>query len=219
MRLMRDILLTVAFLPCNWLAYAQNHYEVPFASRENQIELTVVNKSINDSMHDVMINATGIPLWIRLSPTKQILGKLPAHGQGAVTFLFSVDKSSPVLSPQPILFSVRTGNNQIWTKSISVSVLPPERYELFQNYPNPFNPATTIDFQLAARAFVSIVVYDILGDNVATLVSEVRDPGYYSLNWNAGGRASGVYFVEMNVRDLAGTRELYRRVMKVGLLK
>ncbi|MEW6512253.1 MAG: family 10 glycosylhydrolase [Bacteroidota bacterium] len=80
----------------------------------------------------------------------------------------------------------------------SVEVLEtPTAYSLEQNYPNPFNPYTTIPFEVPATGRVTIVVYDLLGREVETLVDEVRSPGRYTVSWNAGGRSSGVYFVRM----------------------
>ncbi|NNJ53297.1 MAG: T9SS type A sorting domain-containing protein, partial [Ignavibacteriaceae bacterium] len=69
----------------------------------------------------------------------------------------------------------------------------PSEYALDQNYPNPFNPSTTIDYQLPENNNVSLKVYDILGNLVTTLVDQEMDAGYYTVSWNAGNLASGVY--------------------------
>lgn len=84
----------------------------------------------------------------------------------------------------------------------------PTTYELFQNYPNPFNPVTTITYQLPATAFVTLKVFDIVGREVTTLVSEPQQPGYYSVAWNAGGIASGVYFYHIHAGSFSATRKL-----------
>lgn len=81
----------------------------------------------------------------------------------------------------------------------------PQSFSLSQNYPNPFNPSTTIQFAVVRTAMTEIAIYDILGRNVATLVSESLAPGYYSVQWdgrNSRGvtAAGGVYFVRMNAR-------------------
>jgi len=67
-------------------------------------------------------------------------------------------------------------------------------YKLEQNYPNPFNPTTTIGFSLKEAGFVSLKVYDLLGREVATLVSETRPAGNYTITFDAAGLGSGVYF-------------------------
>jgi predicted GH43/DUF377 family glycosyl hydrolase len=70
----------------------------------------------------------------------------------------------------------------------------PEQFMLFQNYPNPFNPSTTIEFALAKPGWVTLKVYNILGQEVATLVSEKLSAGSYKYNLDARGLASGVYY-------------------------
>jgi hypothetical protein len=73
----------------------------------------------------------------------------------------------------------------------------PHGFNLSQNYPNPFNPATKISFSIAKESYVSLIVYDMLGREVASLVSEVRQPGTYSESWNAEGVSSGVYMYRL----------------------
>ena len=86
----------------------------------------------------------------------------------------------------------------------------PESFKLEQNYPNPFNPSTTISFSLPMRSFVSLKVFDLLGRDVATILSEEFSAGVYSRQWNAAALPSGVYFYRLSVvpsarRDLVPT--------------
>ena len=60
----------------------------------------------------------------------------------------------------------------------------PEEYFLFQNYPNPFNPVTTIKYQTPNRSNVLLKVYDIIGNEVAELVNEVQEAGFYDIDFN-----------------------------------
>lgn len=76
----------------------------------------------------------------------------------------------------------------------SASVLD---FNLYQNYPNPFNPSTRIDFDLNKKDFVSLKIFDINGREIATLVDELKESGRHSAVWNAGGVASGIYFVRI----------------------
>jgi len=73
-----------------------------------------------------------------------------------------------------------------------------QSYRLHQNYPNPFNPTTAIGFQIAERGHVSLMVYDALGREVATLVDEQLAPGAYTREWNAARFASGVYICRLS---------------------
>ena len=84
----------------------------------------------------------------------------------------------------------------------------PYRFALEQNYPNPFNPSTIINYQLAMNSHVTLKVYDILGREVATLVNEEKPAGSYSVQWNAGGVASGVYFYKLEAGSFSATRRL-----------
>jgi hypothetical protein len=84
----------------------------------------------------------------------------------------------------------------------------PLQYGLRQNYPNPFNPATTISFSLPSKSFVSLIVYDVLGREVATLVSEELSPGNYSQQWNASDLPSGIYFYRLQAGSFAETKKL-----------
>ena len=88
----------------------------------------------------------------------------------------------------------------------------PREFTLFQNYPNPFNPSTTIRFALAERARVSLVIYDILGRSVATLMRGTRDQGTYDVTWDgrSEGRAvsSGMYVAVLRINDRTLSRKL-----------
>ncbi len=89
----------------------------------------------------------------------------------------------------------------------AANVIPTE-FALSQNYPNPFNPATTIKFQLPVNSKVSLKVYDILGSEVATLVDEVKEAGYYELSFNGSGLASGTYFFRINADNFVQTKKM-----------
>ncbi|MFA6598422.1 MAG: T9SS type A sorting domain-containing protein [Ignavibacteriaceae bacterium] len=84
----------------------------------------------------------------------------------------------------------------------------PKNFSLSQNYPNPFNPSTRISWQLAVGGNVSLKVYDVLGNEVATLVNGVKSPGYYTVEWNATGFASGVYFYSLNAGNFSAVKKL-----------
>lgn len=73
----------------------------------------------------------------------------------------------------------------------------PSSFELYQNYPNPFNPVTTIRFKLEEQAFVSLGIYNVLGQKVATLVSEELSFGTHQVSFDASSLSSGVYFYKL----------------------
>jgi N-acetylmuramoyl-L-alanine amidase len=88
------------------------------------------------------------------------------------------------------------------------SVAAPDRFTLAQNYPNPFNPTTAISYQLSASSKTKIAIYDMLGREVAVLVDETKQPGSYSVEWNAAGVASGFYVCRMTAGNFVGSKKM-----------
>lgn len=81
-------------------------------------------------------------------------------------------------------------------------------YGLVQNYPNPFNPATCIEYSVAGNVRATLKVYNILGQELVTLVDEVKVPGAYTLVWDATDVASGVYLYRLTAGDYTATRQM-----------
>lgn len=81
-------------------------------------------------------------------------------------------------------------------------------YELAQNYPNPFNPSTVISWQLPVSSHVTLKVYDILGNLVASLVNETKESGQHKVEFNGSKFSSGVYFYELRAGDFISTKKL-----------
>jgi len=81
-------------------------------------------------------------------------------------------------------------------------------YVLKQNYPNPFNSSTTIEFSLPGSAYVSLKVFNLLGEEVAALVSEQLSTGRHEVKWDASGFPSGVYLYRLQAEGFAETKKL-----------
>ena len=85
----------------------------------------------------------------------------------------------------------------------------PKEYGLAQNYPNPFNPSTKIYYQLPKASQVSLVVYNVLGQQVATLVDRLQEPGSYTVTFSIqNGRASGVYFYRLTAGSFVSVKKM-----------
>jgi photosystem II stability/assembly factor-like uncharacterized protein len=84
----------------------------------------------------------------------------------------------------------------------------PNSFSLAQNYPNPFNSSTTIQFSLPKTSFVTLKVYNMLGEEVSTLVAENLTGGNYHIEWDATGFVSGVYYYRLEVGGFVETRKL-----------
>jgi len=93
-------------------------------------------------------------------------------------------------------------------------------YGLSNNYPNPFNPSTKINYQIPELSFIIIKVFDILGNEIETLVDEEKPAGIYELTWNAANLPSGVYFYQLKAVDPStGSGQAFIQTRKMILLK
>ncbi|MEJ2055057.1 MAG: T9SS type A sorting domain-containing protein, partial [Calditrichaceae bacterium] len=81
-------------------------------------------------------------------------------------------------------------------------------FELHQNYPNPFNPVTKIKYSVPQNSYVTLKVYNILGQEVATLFEGVRNPGNYTAYFRAEGLSSGVYLYQLKSESYSETKKL-----------
>jgi hypothetical protein len=86
--------------------------------------------------------------------------------------------------------------------------LQPSAYKIEQNYPNPFNPSTTISYFIPTSSFVILKVYDILGNEIRSLVNEEKTPGNYQLEFNAANLPTGIYFYRLQAGSFIETRKM-----------
>jgi hypothetical protein len=84
----------------------------------------------------------------------------------------------------------------------------PITFSLGQNYPNPFNPGTTIEFALPAPGYITLSIFNTLGEQVATLVSENLTAGSYKYEWDASQLTSGIYFYQLKAGHYLETKKM-----------
>ena len=84
----------------------------------------------------------------------------------------------------------------------------PTVFKLNQNYPNPFNPSTTITWELPSNNYISLIVYDILGREVATLVDEEKTAGTYHIKFDSKNLASGIYFYRLQAGSYVAVKKM-----------
>jgi hypothetical protein len=191
-------------------------YKVPFASSDNQIDLTIANTSkILLSAVKVKLNST--PDWIKFTEKEVSINNLKSNEEKDVSFNFSVDKKAPVGEDTILVFRITSKDGNVWEKKIRIKVSPPEKFELFTNYPNPFNPSTTISYQLSVQSKVELKIFNMLGQEVATLVNTIQAPGYYPILWSASGNSSGIYIYQIITQGADGQKHIDRK--KMMLLK
>ncbi len=100
-----------------------------------------------------------------------------------------------------------------YSNAVEAEIGTPNEFSLEQNYPNPFNPTTTIRYTVADAYYASgipvrLVVYDILGNEVITLVNENKPAGHYEVQFNAEGLSSGVYYYKLSAGSFSETKKL-----------
>ena len=151
------------------------------------------------------VNSNGAGVWSDTRTFKTQASPLPPGSRSGR----SSDPNEPDVVPEGGL----DGNSgEIHGRSI------PKKFELGEGHPNPFNPQTTINYEIARNGHVVLVVYDAAGREVARLVDEDQDAGSYERTWDAGTRASGIYFVRIVVSDHSG-KEMFRASRKVVLVR
>lgn len=104
-------------------------------------------------------------------------------------------------------------------ESAEVALEIPTQYALGQNYPNPFNPLTVIRYELPVQSEVALRIYNVLGQEVKTLVNGIRDAGYESVEWDASQVASGVYFYRLEAVSVHEPSNRFTQVRKMVLLR
>jgi hypothetical protein len=138
-------------------------------------------------------------------------------GQGYQGDNISITSSNNKL--WPVWMDNRTGIYQIWTVPIEISSVDVEptpeiisEFKLEQNYPNPFNPSTNIRFRISDFGYVTLKVFDVLGDEVAILVSEDKQPGDYEVEFNSSSirhlSSSGIYFYQLQAGSFTDTKKM-----------
>lgn len=107
---------------------------------------------------------------------------------------------------KPLFFKTTNGGGLVGIRQIESNEV--HNYHLNQNYPNPFNSSTTIEFQMPKSQFVTLKIYNILGQEIKTLVSQTLPVGNYEYNWDAGDLSSGLYYYQLKTDDFNQVRKM-----------
>ncbi|HEX9253479.1 MAG TPA: T9SS type A sorting domain-containing protein [Ignavibacteriaceae bacterium] len=180
------------------------------------VELTAFNASINKN--DVILNWTtatelnnlGFEIQRRNEGGSfESVGFIGGKGTTTQTNNYSfVDNSVDAGIYTYRLMQKDFDGSFAYSQEVEVEINLPLEYSLDQNYPNPFNPTTTIRYAIPQDNFVSIKLYDVLGNEVITLVNEQRQAGRYEMLFNAADIASGVYYYQIKAGDFIRTKKL-----------
>ena len=165
------------------------------------------NENNGTLLNNPVWEVSNVPInpWLTCQPTS---GLIPVSGQTTMTALFNV---ADLVGSDYFANIVITSNDPFNSRVIIPVYIEKEpsgleghdlsklqdTYELSQNYPNPFNPCTIINYQLPKTSEVELSIYNILGQKVVMLVSEKQPAGKYTIEWDATGFASGVYYYKL----------------------
>ena len=194
---------------------SQGVYGLQFDLKYDPTQLTLngAEAAINDVTFDYAANTPGVDLGLIIIIKKKKLNL--DNISSFVNFDFSPAQGfegKATVSFDDVILAGENGT-KISASSSSVVVdtnnMLPIKTALNASYPNPFNPSTTINYDLAVDGYVSILVYDALGREVATLFSGDQVAGTnYQVTWNAADQASGAYFLRMTAGNYTNTQKL-----------
>jgi len=203
-------------------SFAQTIYELTPGTKGNEIMLTVANVSeINPAAnvtikpHPTLSKGEGFQeKAITFHQSEQTIEILNPKEEKEVTFIFDVSRNAQINKRDTIDFMITSSDGIMMTKQFIFSFTGPKEFKLEQNFPNPFNPTTTIQYQIPViasetkQSAVKLIVYDILGNEVAILVNEQKEPGYYEVSWNASNLASGVYIYRLQTGSFVSVKKM-----------
>jgi hypothetical protein len=160
-----------------------------------------------DSVHLIGLTTSGFSSPIRrvnyISLVSGTQGPKPGFRYVNNDSCFSIYSE---IGPLNVWATLGCSGSVIGVKGISNQV--PGNFALYQNYPNPFNPTTTIKYDVPVNGLVKLVVYDVLGRQISVLVNEVKNPGSYSVNFDAENLPSGVYFYKLTAGSFASYKKM-----------
>lgn len=195
--------------PQNTFQYLGNHQIIPVELSSFTANVVGTNVTLNWSTASEL-NNFGFEIERRSSSTEwNKVGFVQGFGTTTETRVYSFTDNT-----------LRSGNYNYRLKQvdfdgafeysniIEVVVSTPSVYELSQNYPNPFNPSTAIKFNMPEAGNVKLVVYNMLGQEVRTLVNGFREAGSYTMNFDATGLTSGIYLYKIETNGFVQTRKM-----------
>jgi photosystem II stability/assembly factor-like uncharacterized protein len=179
------------------------------------VELTSFSAAV--SGNDVMLswntatetNNSGFQVERKLNDTWERIGFV--EGKGTTTNPASYNFTDSPNSSGSVYYRLKQidfDGSFEYSNVVEVNIAQPNVFALDQNYPNPFNPTTTIKYSIAEQTQVSLKIYDILGNEITTLVNEVKQAGIYNIEYDASSLSSGVYFYELAAGQFISAKKM-----------
>lgn len=209
------IILTVIFLSS--IIAAQNTYSIQPGVKNNQIVLELTNISSTESANNLEVKLIKNSNHLTFNQTEKMIENIFQGEETEATFTFDVDYNIGNVEADTIEFMITDNKSVYLTKQFILQYALPTEFKLEQNYPNPFNPSTRIRYTVPIdekrkTREVSLIIYDILGNEVRTLVNEQKEPGYYEVDFSTTGGvsqlASGVYIYRLQTGSYVSTKKM-----------
>jgi len=195
-------------------------YELVPGSKNNLFELSLTNNT-KSNFQSVIVTVQEEPDWAEFSNNEMSFKNIKTSEKQTAQFYFNISDNAPIGEEASIKFRIADNTNRSWNKTYNVKVTPPKVFEVYQNYPNPFNPSTTIKYSIPQDAFVTIKVFNVLGEEVTVLVNKEMKTGIHEAVFDASSVSrrisSGFYFYIVEAKGMDGTK--YFDTKKMILLK
>jgi len=186
---------------------AQTEYEVVPDTKNNQVTLSVVNESKSLNVDKVKVTLTNKPKGIEICCNIVEVGSLKIGEEKETLFSFDA-KRIPGAKKDTLRFLITDNYGNSWKKEIAIKYALPKEFKMEQNYPNPFNPTTTINYAIQQPGMVVLKVYNIVGQEIQTLVNGYQAAGKYQVTLNADYLSSGVYFYRLQSSGNTSMRKM-----------
>jgi len=192
-------------------AFGQSNYELVPGSKGNEIVLQLANLSQSESAENLEIKLVKSSQHLEFTKSEDHIPQIGSSTEKEVSFLFNVLYNTSINVEDTIVFLVTDSKGIFVNKVFIFNYTAPKDYSLEQNFPNPFNPSTKIRYtvpDLGDNPQVMLRIYDILGNEVETLVNEKQAPGYKEIDFNGRGLASGVYIYRLSASDFVSIKKM-----------
>lgn len=185
---------------------APNNTEVTLSATQGGVSDNGFLTIMDDTTGNAINGTSYLSPWTQYVKPQNAMGTFgstPINGNWTLTVTDGVAGNTGRLLAWGLRF-----NNSTIVGEHKISDIVPDKFNLYQNYPNPFNPVTNIRFEIPSKVNVKLVVYDVLGKEVKTLVNSKLNAGVYETGFDAGSLSSGVYFYRLDAGEFSAVKKM-----------